>query len=519
MTKEDGDWDRQREPRKEEEVERRGLRKRGGKLAVAAEEPRRLRFRLGRERLDGRTSDGGKYSSAEGPPHLGTGRTFHAWEKRSEGGGEGVGRGRRGRGKPTDQSESKEAGSRDQIQPIGKATSRFPLDPIYCNPALKEELLHRHESKTTSTMKFEASDTLPPRTGCGTSMTTIRMQTQLLYPLEVMENTFITLGATTSLALLGTIHKSQFKNDDGNYVPYPSALFQRTQTDRIAKTNFYGSLGHETSTSINISGIGKVELEEVNPHLRGGRVENHLGKATLSSPDRDSNLDLPVLGSRAQHDKRTVQKKKLIQKEHRDENIDSGLGIWKVELEEVNPHLRGGRVKNHLGKTTAISPDRDSNLDLPVLSSRAQHDKRVSQLRHRGGLNTPNLDSNLDLPIIDRLVYCENSAFDHVDTKAGVGKVKLEEVNPHLRGGRVENHLGKTTPSSPDRDSNLDLPVLSSRAQHDKRISQLRHRGGICMEVVQYTIYDKPPKEHQPGFESQPFHHSQTRQDQTRLML
>nr|CAD7261451.1 unnamed protein product [Timema shepardi] len=51
----------------------------------------------------------------------------------------------------------------------------------------------------------------------------------------------------------------------------------------------------------------------------------------------------------------------------------------------------------------------------------------------------------------------------------GNGKVELEEVKPHLRGGRVENHLGKTTPSSPNRDSNLDLPVLSSRAQHDKR--------------------------------------------------
>nr|CAD7577645.1 unnamed protein product [Timema californicum] len=50
-----------------------------------------------------------------------------------------------------------------------------------------------------------------------------------------------------------------------------------------------------------------------------------------------------------------------------------------------------------------------------------------------------------------------------------IGTVELEEVNPHLRGGIVENHLGKTTPSSPDRDSNLDLPVLSSRAQHDKR--------------------------------------------------
>nr|CAD7395222.1 unnamed protein product [Timema cristinae] len=54
-----------------------------------------------------------------------------------------------------------------------------------------------------------------------------------------------------------------------------------------------------------------------------------------------------------------------------------------------------------------------------------------------------------------------------------IGKVELEEVNPHLRGGRVKNHLGKTTPSSPDRDLNLDLPVLSSRAQHDKRLQML----------------------------------------------
>nr|CAD7437543.1 unnamed protein product [Timema bartmani] len=57
-----------------------------------------------------------------------------------------------------------------------------------------------------------------------------------------------------------------------------------------------------------------------------------------------------------------------------------------------------------------------------------------------------------------------------------LGGLNLEEVNPHLRGGRVENHLGKTTPSSPDRDSNLDLPVLGGRAQHDKRVRQLRHR-------------------------------------------
>nr|CAD7395713.1 unnamed protein product [Timema poppensis] len=53
-------------------------------------------------------------------------------------------------------------------------------------------------------------------------------------------------------------------------------------------------------------------------------------------------------------------------------------------------------------------------------------------------------------------------------------QVELEEVNLHLRGGRVENHLGKTLPSSPDRDSNLNIPVLSSRAQHDKHEVPLR---------------------------------------------
>nr|CAD7567445.1 unnamed protein product [Timema californicum] len=112
------------------------------------------------------------------------------------------------------------------------------------------------------------------------------------------------------------------------------------------------------------------------------------------------------------------------------------VGIGKVELEEVNLHLRGGRVENHLGKTTPSSPDRDSNLDLPVLSSRAQHDKRVSQLRHRGG------------------------------------RLDLEELNPHLRGGRVENHLGKSSPSSPDQDLNLDIPVLCVLAQYNWRTGQ-----------------------------------------------
>nr|CAD7197750.1 unnamed protein product [Timema douglasi] len=69
-------------------------------------------------------------------------------------------------------------------------------------------------------------------------------------------------------------------------------------------------------------------------------------------------------------------------------DYSNGIGIGKVELEEVNPHLRGGRVENRLGKTPLSSPDRDLNLYLPVLGSRAPHDKIVSQLRHQGGHRT-----------------------------------------------------------------------------------------------------------------------------------
>ncbi|CAG2053512.1 unnamed protein product [Timema podura] len=53
----------------------------------------------------------------------------------------------------------------------------------------------------------------------------------------------------------------------------------------------------------------------------------------------------------------------------------------------------------------------------------------------------------------------------HLCNSKELGRLNLEKVYPHLCGGRVENNLGKTTPSSPDRDSNLDLPVLGSRAQ------------------------------------------------------
>nr|CAD7455168.1 unnamed protein product [Timema tahoe] len=54
--------------------------------------------------------------------------------------------------------------------------------------------------------------------------------------------------------------------------------------------------------SLHMRELGRLNMEEVNPHLRGGKV----GKPPPSSPDRDSNLDLLVLGSLVQHTTRTL---------------------------------------------------------------------------------------------------------------------------------------------------------------------------------------------------------------------
>nr|CAD7432311.1 unnamed protein product [Timema monikensis] len=89
---------------------------------------------------------------------------------------------------------------------------------------------------------------------------------------------------------------------------------------------------------------------------------------------------------------------------------------------------------------------------------------------HRSTVGLPDTDSAITLIVLPFGTYYANGL--------GIWEGELEEVNPHLRGGIVENHLGKTAPSSPDRDSNLDLPVLSSRVQH-KRFTRPEIRTSI----------------------------------------
>nr|CAD7452898.1 unnamed protein product [Timema tahoe] len=103
-------------------------------------------------------------------------------------------------------------------------------------------------------------------------------------------------------------------------------------------------------------------------------------------------------------------------------------------LEVINPHLCGRRVGDHLGNTTLCGTDRDLNHDLSVTGNPFQHESdaldhattdagrvpafawRVSEKIGKTTLSTANQDSNLDIPVISSLVYCKSDALDHTAT-------------------------------------------------------------------------------------------------------
>nr|CAD7405865.1 unnamed protein product [Timema poppensis] len=68
---------------------------------------------------------------------------------------------------------------------------------------------------------------------------------------------------------------------------------------------------------------------------------------------------------------------------------------------------------------------------------------------------------------VDKTPSVPYEGFVNLEENLELGRLKIEEINLHLHGGRVKNHLRKIILSSPDQDSNLDLPVFSSLAQHE----------------------------------------------------
>nr|CAD7264841.1 unnamed protein product [Timema shepardi] len=269
-------------------------------------------------------------------------------------------------------------------------------------------------------------------------------------------------------------------------------------------------------------------LDNVATKIRG--VENHSRKATLSAPNWDSNPDIPVIGSL---DSKSIDAFSRLSIDR--QNLDSfpqcsfcplsraihlhfSHAILLIEPPTLCPDspptpvlqtpttlpfhtyiytVRSGRPKiirvahspstlPHLFAFCVLTPlDRAViistllSFQQPSTSQRRKYTHICIEEECKITLCASEQVSNLDLPVIGSLVYCESS-----------------EVNPHLRGGRVENHIGKTTPVHP---TEIRISISPSSAVELNTTSALANyatEAGSRNIEVEVEGQEKPPPVH-----------------------
>uniref|UniRef100_A0A7R9NU93 oleoyl-[acyl-carrier-protein] hydrolase n=1 Tax=Timema tahoe TaxID=61484 RepID=A0A7R9NU93_9NEOP len=163
-----------------------------------------------------------------------------------------------------------------------------------------------------------------------------------------------------------------------------------------------------------------------------------------------------------------------------------GIESNKVQEDLINLKDWKSRVAYVLHKMKNLSPKRKRYLESGLESSYIRINKLLNYkptekllsgdvhlIRPEGALEEDHCDlhkyfqGTVNIHLVDgdhRTLLSNRATADIINNEA---LANIKEVSPHLREGRVESHLGKYTPSSPDCDSNLGLPVLGSLAQHE----------------------------------------------------
>nr|CAD7569642.1 unnamed protein product [Timema californicum] len=171
------------------------------------------------------------------------------------------------------------------------------------------------------------------------------------------------------------------------------------------------------------------------------RGENCFVKTTLSKSNRVSNPDVSVISSFVQPKSDALSHaatETCLSTFNYNNDVDCSRD---VAAESCRP-------------VSFRRPRSDSYVDEARTQARSVPGFTCCESENHLGKTTPNRDANLDLPVIISVVYCENSALDHATTEKG--------SVPGFTCCESENHLGKTTLSTPNRDANLDFPVIIS---------------------------------------------------------
>nr|CAD7454146.1 unnamed protein product [Timema tahoe] len=120
------------------------------------------------------------------------------------------------------------------------------------------------------------------------------------------------------------------------------------------------------------------------------------------------------------------------------------------------------------------------------------------------------MDTYLEVETPEEL--CRHLFLSFVKREQALDGKAFKEVYPHIRGGGVEIHFGKTTLSTPDQDSNLDLPVIGSLAYYETSACVCKSRNRIAsarqcpqeMAVLSSTTACAPITSHTSGPGSAP---------------
>nr|CAD7398182.1 unnamed protein product [Timema poppensis] len=169
----------------------------------------------------------------------------------------------------------------------------------------------------------------------------------------------------------------------------------------------------------------------------------------------------------------------------RDVNCES-RGIGKVELEEVNPHFRGGRVENHFGKTTPVHPTEirtsispSSAVELNTTSALPNHATEAGNLKE------------FDHP--HRLLQKKEGHFSKMVQETGFTMAaKLSKIAEDFTRLRFEPRSPRPQQSSSTRQARYPTTPLRREFDHPHRL--LQKKEGHFSKMVQETGFTMAAK-------------------------
>nr|CAD7194347.1 unnamed protein product [Timema douglasi] len=192
-----------------------------------------------------------------------------------------------------------------------------------------------------------------------------------------------------------------------------------------------------------------------------------------------------------------LKKLKSVLKRQLSNEVQQDLGLLRLNIEEVNPHLRGGRVENRLGKTTPSSPERDSSLSLFVLGSLVQH--KTNALANYAPKTVIVEEAN-EIPEAD-LVVCLSKDCSHLiligNYQPGGSKTGLSLMDRLVRNGVKTNTLSAQHRSPPEI-CRLLVPTIYGKPEGYCITTEHSRVQGMCNNVF-FVKHNKPEKVVQTG--------------------